>query len=236
MSGKRYRLPLPLRFFHLVGLVGFSASAVAAAWPELTQVYVVLHYKYWCGTPPGWLAVGGAALALVTMTVVLVGIALEHPPPIWLSAFVLAGFGMALTGLSREVSQRTPSGANLAFLDVGRNEQEFFRQVGRTVGLDEKELPEWNRSLTNALDAAKFHSPYRAGFREVLPLTIRVANRKDEFPSDAPPGTLLVWLGPSGRDFELRLIGLDDFHHPALLKDELGNAFSFTGGGKDDIF
>ena len=48
----------------IVGILAFSAQSFGAdsatpqsAWPELTQVYVVLHYKYWCGTPPGWVVV-----------------------------------------------------------------------------------------------------------------------------------------------------------------------------------
>ncbi len=241
MSAKARRLeavdvPLPFRLFHLVALLGLTSSAVAAAFPELAQAVAIYRYPYTCGTPPGWVAVGGALLAVLTLSGVLLGRLFDHPPPLWFSALVLLGFGMALTGLYRESERRSPSGANLLLIDLANTELEFFRTLGKSQKLKPEQAPEWSSLIARSTRESRIESPYRKGFTQVVPFSLRLADKEDEFPLDAPPGTLLLWLDPKSDAFSLRVIGLDDFHQPALLKDETGAALTLRGGAKNDIF
>jgi hypothetical protein len=72
--------------------------------------------------------------------------------------------------------------------------------------------------------------------REVLPYRLEFTSKEDTWPRNAPPGTILVWLADDRQLFTMRFIGLDEFHQPALMKDETGKQVTLKGGAKDDIF
>jgi hypothetical protein len=229
-------VPLPLRLFHLVALLGFTASAVAAAGTELFQLYAALHWDYHSGTDPHWLAVGGAGLALVTLLAVLGAMLIQRPLPLFISALVLLGFGLSLTGLSFEYSERSIHGANKRFLDLGSAMFDIVHAASKEGGMVPDDPKAWNQVLQQIAETQHSASPYRKGLSEVLPYRLELTAKEDAWPRDAPPGTVLVWFAEDRSTFSLRFIGLDDFHQPALLKDDTGKTVALRGGAKDDIF
>ncbi|MFT3842953.1 MAG: hypothetical protein QM723_38550 [Myxococcaceae bacterium] len=236
MSVAARTVPLPFRLFHLVALVGFTASAVAAAGTELVQLYAAYHWEYHSGTDPHWLAVGGAALAVLTMLAVVGGIAIKRPLPLLISALVLLGFGLALTGLSFEYSERSVHGANRKFLDLGSALFDVVHDLSRQGGIAPDDPKAWNQALKQIAETQQSGSPYRKGLNEVVPFRLEFTAKEDTWPRNAPPGTVLVWLAEDRSLFSLRFVGLDELHQPMLLKDETGKVVSLRGGAKDDIF
>jgi hypothetical protein len=168
--------------------------------------------------------------------VVVGGLAIGRPPPLLVSLGVLAGFGMALTGLSAEYAERSPHGANKKFLETGGELFGMVSGLAKSTGAAPDDPKAYEIALQQIAETQQKPSPYRKGMKEIVPYRVEMTAEQDTWPRTAPPGTVLVWVSPDRANYSLRFIGLDDFRQPALLKDELGRTFALRGGAKDDIF
>jgi hypothetical protein len=223
-----------LRIVYAVVFLGLAASALAAAWPELTQLYVGLGRPYHFGAPPRPLPLLGAGLVLLGLGVVGAAWARGRSAPLWASVVILVAAVLPMFGLWGEVPQgRSWAAADRVILDVGhalqRRMVDVLQQRGE-VPLDEAT---WQVALAEV--AGPTPSPARDRSFQRLPWRVQRIPEPTARPDPLVPSTLLVWVASEGEAFQIHPVGFSPGGQVAPLADDQGVPVVLRGTFNPDM-
>lgn len=208
----------PWRVLVIVLDAGLACAAVAAAWPELRQLWVGVTAEYHSGSPPVVPTAGGALLAVAALLVLLAAQALGRAPPPWASSPLLLGFALAVWPHA-EPKERTWAGAGTTTLKISRDLFDAMNGRLQVVSKAPTDAASWQQML-EALTRDGPACPYRARGFGSLPWRVAMVASPDAVPSPLVPGTLLVWVPANGARFRIAPVGLGPEGVPIRLPDE----------------
>ena len=141
----------------------------------------------------------------------------------WASGLILVALAASLGAQGHDVSRRSAAGANALFLAQGR---ELFLPMNGVLQ-QRGEVPRDLRAWAEEQQRAQQTVPL--AYRGRLFARVEPSVAAGEEQGDAPPGTVLVAIGPDAVSFSLRFVGLDDDGRPTLLSDERGTPVELRG-------
>ncbi len=233
-SSRQQPSPLPLRVLHGLVFAGFTSITLVAAWPEVQHLVRSQLQPYNPGTPPRFALVLAALLALVGMTVVLVQAVRARSAHLTWSALVLGALVLATWGNQEGPAVgRTADAVNLKVLRVARELH------GRTVpelqrhGFLPEDADSWRQALAQVTQGQL--TPIHTRSFQPLPFLVQMVDSPDALPSDAPPGTLLVFVLEGGAAYEIHAVGISPSGEAERLKEPGGEFLVFRGAFNPDL-
>jgi hypothetical protein len=233
-ASSRQHSPLPLRVLHGLVFAGFTTITLVAAWPEVQHLVRSQLQPFNPGTPPRPALVLAALMALVGMSVVLVQAVRARSAHLTWSALILGALVLATWGNQEGPAVgRTADAVNLKVLRVTRELH------GRTVnelqrhGFIPEDVDSWRQALAHVAQG-QTTAIHTRSFQPLPFLVQRVAS-PDALPSDAPPGTLLVYVLEGGAAYEIHPVGISPSGEAERLKEPGGDFLVFRGAFNPDL-
>ncbi len=225
--------PAGLRLVHAVVFLGFASATLAAVHPELIQLWVAWSHDFHPGTPPSVLGVAAGLVAAGGALTLVVFFARGQSAPLWVSGALL---GSLLAGLASQgrgaPSRRSPEGANLLLLELGRAVHLKARDRLQQTGEAPTAKLFWDEALTTSMGPERpFHQRWFAD----VPWKLELLSRAEDFPAAAQPGTLLVFVSEDKATFTITLVGLDEHLAPARLRDRENRPIELKGVFNPDM-
>ena len=230
------RAALGLRVVHTVVFLCFTALAVSAASPELSQLRFAIAGPYHAGTPPFWPALIGAALAVGGAALMLVRVVQNKEVTLLVSGAMALGLVLALTVNGSHPEQRSIAAANLALIDIARDLQRGLGQALQREAAVPDTAAAWDQALQTALsshDDAPFPGRDRT-FRRLPVHAVKAADRRWEG-QGMPPGTLGVWISADRAEFTVTGVGLTPSGAAGVLLDDRDQPIHFRGVYNPDM-
>lgn len=220
--------PIPLRILHGVVFGGFTAICLVANWPELAHLVRTQVQPFHAGPPPRPELVLAALAALVGMTAVLVQGVRGRGARLQWSLLILGALVLTLWG-NRDglVGGRTADAANLRILQVTRALHERMVDSLQSRGAAPEDVGPWQAALEQVSRGEP--TPVRTRSLQPLPFRIQKVDSPDKLPTDAPPGTLLLYVMADGVAYELHPVGLSPSGEPWPLREPQGKPLVFRG-------
>lgn len=227
-SAARQPSPLPLRVLHGLVFGGFTAMCLAAGSPELVHLVRTQLQPFHPGPPPRPELLLPMLAALVGMTAVLVQSARGRSARLHWSLLILVALVLTLWG-QRDglVAGRTADSANLKILEVARKLHEGTVSSLQAQGAVSEDVRPWQAALEQVSQGMP--SPVRTRSFAPLPFRIQKVDSPEVLPSDAPPGTLLLYVMEGGVAYELHPVGVSSTGEPWPLRSPEGEALVFRG-------
>jgi hypothetical protein len=206
---------------------------LVAGWPEVAQLIRTQLQPFHSGPPPRPELLLAMLASVVGMTEVLVqGVrgrgARLHGPLLILGALVLT------LCFHREgfVEGRTADSANLKILRVARDLHGHMVNELQTRGVIPEDMGSWLVALEQVSQGLP--TPVRTRSFEPLPFRIQKMDSPDALPSEAPPGTLLLYVMEGGVAYELHPVGMSSTGEPWRLREPRGEPVVFRGAFHPD--
>ncbi|HEX5747879.1 MAG TPA: hypothetical protein VFZ09_16670 [Archangium sp.] len=227
-SAARQPAPLPLRVLHGLVFGGFTAMCLAAGSPELLHLVRTQLQPFHPGPPPRLDMLLPMLAALVGMVAVLVQNVRGRTVRLSWSLLILGALVLTLWG-QRDglVAGRTADSANVKILEVARKLHEGTAGALRSQGAVSEDVGTWQTALEQISQGEP--SPVRTRSFAPLPFRIRKIESPEALPSDAPPGTLLLYVMPGGFAYALHPVGVSPTGEPWPLRAPDGEALVFRG-------
>ncbi len=225
--------PAGLRVVHAVVFLGFASATLAAVHPELIQLGAAMRHTFHPGTPPSPLGVAAGLFAIAGSLTLLVFFVRGKSAPLWVSAALLLGLlgGVASQGAAAP-SRRSPEGANLVLLELGRavhlKARDRLQQAGEVPSTQQF----WDEALLASTGPER---PFHQRSFAVVPWKLELLARAEDFPTTAHPGTLLVFVSEDHASFVITFVGLDERFEPARLRDRENRVVELKGVFNPDM-
>ncbi len=220
--------PLPLRVLHGLFFGGLTALCLAAGSPEWVHLVRTQLQPFHSGPPPRLELLLPMLAALVGMTAVLVQSVRGRSARLHWSLLILAALVLTLWG-QRDglVAGRTSDAANLKILEVAKKLHEETVRSLRAKEAVSEDVGSWQAALEQASQGMP--SPVRTRSFAPLPFRIQKVDSPEMQASDAPPGTLLLYVMEGGVAYALQPVGLSPTGEPWPLRAPDGEALVFRG-------
>jgi hypothetical protein len=227
-SAARQPSPLPIRVLHGLVFGGFAAMCLAAGSPELVHLVRTQLQPFHPGPPPRPELLLPMLAALVGMVAVLVQNLRGREVRLSWSLLILGALVLTLWG-QREglVAGRTADSANVKILQVARELHEGTVSALRAQGTVSEDVGTWQAALEQVSHGEP--SPVRTRSFAPLPFRIRKIESPEVLPSDALPGTLLLYVMPGGLAYALHPVGVSPTGEPWPLRAPDGETLVFRG-------
>jgi uncharacterized membrane protein YphA (DoxX/SURF4 family) len=221
--------PLALRAVHAIIFFGFGAAAIAGMLTELRQLAEGLFHPWHCGTPPAPFGTAAALIAGLLCVALVVFLVVGRSAPLWMSGLMLLCLVGSILSQDFPVARRSPPGANLKMLEVGKALHGAMREQLQRMLRVPASKADWTLALQKVAAEDNGLSPYRARFFSAVPWSVELLPREGEFLADAPPGTFQVYVPEDASRFSVTLLGLDAEHQVVRLRDDQGEVFELKG-------
>jgi hypothetical protein len=227
-----------LRLVHAIVFLGFSASALAAVYPEFLQLAAAWQRPFHAGAAPSGLALASGVTAAGVATLLVVNLARRRSTSLAASALLLAAFCGALVFRSQEVpAQRSWQGADLALLEVTRAlHLKMVERLQKDAEVPREPGP-WQEALTAAALKASPGglSPIRSRSFAAQPYQVVKVPGQGAVPEGLPPAAVALWVSDDGVSFSLTPVGLLRDGAVGPLVDDSGAKVVFKGVFNPDL-
>lgn len=225
-----------LKIIHALVFLGFAALAIAAASPELTQLWWALSSPYHAGAAPFWPAVLGAAASAAGAAVLAVRLVQRREVALFVSLAILAGLLAALTVNASAPQGRSAEAANLALLEVARAVRQ---QMGAALQKDAAvpaDAAAWEAALARAqAEKPEARPAVRDRAFRLVPFRVQRVEAEDWAGEGADPGTLGVWISDDRVSFLITPVGLGPAGAPRVLADDRDRPIRLKGVFNPDM-
>ncbi len=234
-SVARQDSPLPLRLLHAIVFAGFTALCLVSGWLEARHLLHSQFQPFHAGPPPRPESLLAVLAGLVGMTAVLVQVLRGRSARLFWSLLILGGLALSIWA-NREglvVAGRTADSANLKILRVARDLHGQMVSALQNQGSAPEDLVSWEAALQQVTLGQT--TPVRTRSFAPLPFLIQKVDSPDALPSNAPPGTLLLYVMEGGGAYELHPVGISPSGEPWLLREPKGEPIVFRGTLNPDL-